>query len=347
MARSLRGEHTQNWHFGAAAVVTPEGRLVACLGDPQLRAFVRSTAKPVQLLPLLEAGGRDRFGLSAEEVAVMCSSHCGTEEHVQTVAALLARGECDVENLECGVHPPLNPEVARRLAERGLDAGPLHNNCSGQHAGSLLTCRLLELELAGYVRPEHPLQRLIGERLSAMTGVGEREMEIGIDGCQMPTYRLPLRAVAWAYARLADPAAGGVAGPRHQAIAEITGAITAAPHMLAGRGRFTTRLIAVTGGRLIGKEGAEGYYAVAVRGPVALGVALKIADGTDVCRNSVVLDVLRQLGVLSAAEFEELGTFYQPVTRNNVGDAVGRIVTDFELREATGRELEASVESSS
>jgi L-asparaginase II len=87
---------------------------------------------------------------------------------------------------------------------------------------------------------------------------------------------------------------------------------------------------------LVGKEGAEGYYAVAIRGPVPLGLALKIADGTELCRDSVVLDILRQLGSLSRAEFESLAGFHRPLLRNHGGDAVGEIVTEIELVDSKG-----------
>jgi L-asparaginase II len=116
---------------------------------------------------------------------------------------------------------------------------------------------------------------------------------------------------------------------------QITRALAAAPDMLAGPGRFTTRLIQVTAGRVLGKEGAEGFYAVAVRGPAALGVAVKVADGASRCRDGVVIDVLRQLGALSAAEVEQLEEFHRVPVRNHVGTVVGEVVPDVELVEAS------------
>jgi L-asparaginase II len=101
-----------------------------------------------------------------------------------------------------------------------------------------------------------------------------------------------------------------------------------APEMVAGPGRFTTRLIQATGGRVIGKEGAEGLYAVAVRGPVALGLALKVADGGERCRDGAVLDLLRLTGCLSAAELGGLADLHRPERRNHRGIVVGRIEPD-------------------
>jgi L-asparaginase II len=149
----------------------------------------------------------------------------------------------------------------------------------------------------------------------------------------VPAYRLPLAAAARGYAALADPAAAGLPGDVAAALRRASAAMGGAPEMVAGPGRFTTRLIAATGGRVVGKEGAEGFYAVAVRGPVALGIALKIADGGERCRDGAVLDLLRQMGSLSGEEFAALEDLYRPVLRNWREIAVGEVRPDVELEE--------------
>jgi len=165
---------------------------------------------------------------------------------------------------------------------------------------------------------------------------------VAVDGCSAPTFHLPLAALARAYAALVAPelapALHRLQAARREALAaacrRVVAAMTGAPEMVAGPGRFTTRLMRVTGGRLLAKEGAEGVYAVGVRGPVALGVALKIADGGERARDGVVLELLRQLGVLSGEEFAALDDLYRPVLVNHRGLAVGEVVTDFELEPA-------------
>ena len=112
--------------------------------------------------------------------------------------------------------------------------------------------------------------------------------------------------------------------------------MTGAPRMVAGSGRFTTRLMEVTGGRILGKEGADGFYGVAVRGPVALGLALKIADGSEVCRDGVVVEVLRQLGSLSGEEFQQLEGYHRRPIHNWSGEQVGELAPALELEETEG-----------
>lgn len=337
LATARRNGLPESYHFGAAAACTPDGRRVAHLGDPALATFVRSAAKPVQALPLVEAGGVERFGLEPADLALVCASHAGRREHVERARSLLERGGFGVDDLRCGAHRPLDEDAARALDAAGEEPTPLHNNCSGKHAGMLLACRALELPTEGYLHPDHPLQRRIGERLALLCGVAREEVGVAVDGCSAPTYHLPLAAAARAYAALVAPALaplGAGEGDVPAAAAQVVDAMTSAPEMVAGPGRFTTRLMRATGGRILGKEGAEGFYAVGVRGPVALGVALKIADGGERARDGVVIDLLRQLGVLSGEEHAALEDLRVPVRRNHRGLEVGDVTPDFELEEA-------------
>jgi L-asparaginase II len=312
-------------------VVTPEGELVARLGDASTATFLRSAAKPFQCLPLLAAGGERRHGLEAADLAVICASHSGTPAHVAQVESLLARGGLAAGDLACGAHAPFDRDSARALRRGGGVPTALHNNCSGKHAGMLLACRLLELPTAGYTEAGHPLQQRILAVVAALCGVPEASIGIGIDGCSVPCYRMPLAAAARGYAALGHPAGAGLAPERAAALGRIVRAMTGEPEMVAGAGRFTTRLMQVTGGRVLGKEGAEGFYAVAVRGPVALGLAIKIADGAERCRDAVVIGLLRQLGSLSGEECAALADLARPQLHNWRGLHVGEIVCEAEL----------------
>ena len=306
---------------------------MAWLGDPEIDTFLRSGAKPFQAVPLVAAGGCERFALEAAALALICASHGGTGEHVALAADLLDRGGFSVDELSCGPHPPLDGTAAEELRRSGRPPTRLHNNCSGKHAGMLLACRLLELPRAGYLAREHPLQRRILDELCRFAGLGAERITVAVDGCGAPAYRLPLAATARAYGALADPAAAGLEAERSAAARRIVEAMTGEPRMVAGAGRFTTRLMEVSGGRILGKEGADGFYAVAVRGPVALGVALKIADGSEACRDGVVLELLRQLGVLSGEELGRLGEFHRRPIHNWNGDVVGELAPALELEQ--------------
>ena len=332
-AVASRNGRPDSWHFAAAAVATPEGRLVSALGDPRVEAYPRSGVKPFQAMPLVRAGGCERFSLEAADLALICGSHSGTAEHVERVAGLLARGGFDAGDLGCAPHAPFDPVAAAWLRDNREPPNRLHNNCSGKHAGMLLACRLLDLPAAGYLALDHPLQQMVLSEVRRFARLEDRPVDSAVDGCGAPAYRLSLAAAARAYAALADPTAAGLDGPRRAAADRVVRAMTSEPSMVAGPGRFTTRLMEVTGGRILAKEGADGFYAAGVLGPVALGVALKIADGSEACRDGVVLELLRQLGSLSREELAALEEFYQRPIHNWNGDLVGELAPDLELRE--------------
>ena len=229
----MRNGLAESWHSGAVAVSTPEGGLVAGLGDPRAATFLRSAAKPFQALPLLLAGGAEHFALDDADVALICASHGGTPAHVERAESLLARGGFGVADLLCGPHPPMDAASARALAAGGVAPSPLHNNCSGKHAGMLLACRLLEFPAAGYTAPDHPLQRAALDHVARFCGVPTESIGLAVDGCSVPTFHLSLAAAARGYAALADPRAAGrvlgelqmwTAGAGVASLADVVGA---------------------------------------------------------------------------------------------------------------------------
>ncbi len=279
------------------------------------------------------AGGVERFDLEPADLALICASHGGRPEHAERAARLLERGGFDVADLLCGAHAPFDRAAARELRQRGKEPSALHNNCSGKHAGMLLACRLLELPTADYVDRDHPLQRLILGHMARLARVEESAIGIGIDGCSVPAFYLPLAAAARAYAALADPVAAGLPDEVAGALTQAASAMGSAPEMVAGPGRFTTRLIEATAGRVIGKEGAEGFYAMAVREPFPIGLAFKIADGGERGRDGVALDLLRQMGAISGEELAALDDLSQPPIRTVRGRTVGEVRPEVELQE--------------
>jgi L-asparaginase II len=329
LARSRRGGFTESWHFGAVAVNDAAGQVVATAGDGALPAFLRSAAKPFQAVAMLRSG-LARLEPTVEDLALICASHAGDEEHVEGVEALLRRHGQEPSALLCGAHEPLGADAAHRLRAAGRASTALHNNCSGKHAGMVLTCLEAGWSAADYGAEDHPLQVAVRAAIARFCGLEPADLEAGVDGCSVPTYRAPLHGVALAYARLADPSQCDDA--EDAAWAErIYGAMTGAPRLVAGAGQFTTRLIEAGRGAILGKEGADGLYAVALRGERPLGVAVKIADGTELCRGAVVVEVLRQLGALDGEQLEALADC-RVVDRLNVrGSRVGDIVAEVAL----------------
>ena len=330
-----RGGRVESVHRGSVAVVTEDGRLLAAAGDPVHPVFLRSSAKPFQLVPFLAAGGEKRFRLTTEEIALAAASHGGEPFHTRAALSMLEKGDFTVDDLHCGVHAPMHEETARALASRGEKASALHSNCSGKHAAMLLACRLFREDPKTYWRREHPLQRRILSVVSRMTGVPSAAIGLAVDGCSVPVFRVPLYNLALSYARLAGGRVAGEPVREFEARKRIRGAMTGSPEMVAGTGRFTTDVMRLFEGRLLAKEGAEAVYAMGARsaraGAGAIGIALKIEDGADRGRDAVTVEVLRQLGLATG---ERLATLQRLVTRpvrNVRGDIVGGMKPVFSL----------------
>lgn len=336
LARVYRGAHVESFHTGSIAVVDSLGRLLAFAGDPALRTCLRSAAKPFQAIPLLEYGGADEYDLSGEEIALTCASHGGEPLHVATAAALLRKGEFDEEDLLCGAHMPYDEKSAAELRASGEAPSPLHNNCSGKHAGMLLATHAMDVPSAHYIDAEHPLQVLMRSTLADFAGLAAEEIPIAVDGCGVPAFYLSLQRAAYAYARLMAPA---TLERYAESAANVVEAMTTFPYYVGGAWTMTTPLIDAFGGELLAKEGAEGFYAIGiapelaatlterlkVADDTALGIAMKIHDGSmNRGRNPVILRTLELLGIGTDVAWDM-------TIRNVVGTAVGEVRAEFEL----------------
>lgn len=342
-----RGDYLESIHYGSIAVVDSNGRLLAWAGDPSFRTFLRSAAKPFQAIPLIQEGGVEEYDLAPEEVALVCASHGGEPRHVATAAALLRKGELDESDLLCGIHVPFDERVAAELRAAGEQPTVLHNNCSGNHAGMLLASRMLDYPQSDYTSPDHPLQAQTIRILADFAGIDPGEIGVGVDGCGAPSFHMSLYRAGFAFARLGALArADGeeTALPRYAAASrEIFDAMTGNPEYVAGAWSMTTPLMGAIDG-LLGKEGAEGFYAIALEPglaapilerlgfdePLGIGIALKIADGSMARgRDSAVIRTLEQLGL--SIDSTSLAAYRERQIGSCTGEPIGLVRSDFEL----------------
>lgn len=307
-----RGALRESVHRVHVAVVGEGGALLSSCGDANLVMFPRSSSKPFQAVPLAETLPE----LPPEELAIACASHAGTPRHLEVVKRVLARAGLDASALRCGTHPPFDALAQADLIRAGEAPTVLHHNCSGKHAGMLLSCVRRGLDLETYTEADHPLQREIAA-LHAQLG-GTPEVRVGRDGCSVPALALPLHGGARLFARLAAPQ-----GEHAAALERVFAAMTAHPDLIAGAGRLDTELMPRVP-LCASKMGAEGYFGLALRatphGP--LGVAIKVEDGGERARAHATLAVLDALGVAYGAELPSL---YPRELHNFAGHLVGEV----------------------
>lgn len=330
-----RGPIVESVHYGAIAVSDVDGNLLAWAGNPGTIAYYRSSSKPIQAVPLVESGGADHFGLSDEEIAVVCGSHGGEDIHVRAVMNILDKIGVRPDALACGVHMPYDKATSEQLEESGDAPTALHNNCSGKHAGMLALARFYGWPIGGYENPHHPVQQLLREVVAQFAGMEPKQVAVGVDGCGVCTFSVPVSRMALSFARLAQP--GFWPEPRRGAVRRITHAMIAHPEMVAARqGRIDTDLMRAAGGTVIAKAGAEGVYCaarLAIDGEPGAGFALKLLDGDTQgrARNPAVIEALRQAGFLDEQTLNKLESYWLEEVRNRPGDVVGMVRPAFTL----------------
>jgi L-asparaginase II len=322
VVEATRGKRIESAHRGAGAVVDADGRVVMAFGDAERPVHPRSAVKALQALPLIESGAADRLGLSDREIALSCGSHSGGEDHVATARAMLAKAGFDERVLECGVHWPLGEEEARGLARLGRTPTALHNNCSGKHAGFVCLSCHMETPPNGYVAPDHAVQREVTAAIEGITGARLSEEMRGVDGCAIPTYAVPLIALARGFARLGT--GQGLSQERRIAAARIRASVAAYPLTVAGRGRFDTEVMSLIGARAFTKSGAEGVFCAALP-EVGLGLAVKADDGAGRAAQVMIAALIRRFGGFDDGTIARLAPFVSPRLLNWNGAEVGRL----------------------
>lgn len=326
-----RGGIVECVHFGAMAVVDSNGNLLTSLGDPRLVTFPRSSMKPLQALPFVEDGGPEHFGLTDEEVAILCASHHGTDEHVRVLRAIHAKADLTESDLQCGTHWPADKATVLVMRERGEEPTPYRHNCSGKHSGMLAQAVLHGYSKSDYLSMENPLQERILSTVAEMCETEPQSMAVGIDGCSAPVFAMPLYNFALAMARLADPAS--LDEPRASACRKITHAMMTHPVMVSGPGGLDTVLMDVMKGKAAVKGGAEGYQMISLmpdacgKGSPGVGVAFKISDGDSNRRATYALltALLKALGFKAEMASEAFSSFNAPILRNWRGLEIGEI----------------------
>lgn len=319
----VRGSITESRHRVQAVSVSASQDILAATDDAGRSTSFRSAAKPFQLLPFVERGHADALSVTDRELAVMTASHSGSPAHLELVRDLMGRLGLEPHQLVCGFHDPTDVTSLEALRVDPKLKSPLYNNCSGKHVGMLAFCLAEGWPLEGYANPDHPLQRLLVQTISAVCGVDPASLLMGVDGCGLPVFGLPLTNMALGYARFAQAVALG-GDPRARALQRIGGVMASHPEVVEGEGRLATDLMKVTRGRIVAKSGAEGLLLVAApaRGE---GVAIKCEDGAMRALGPASVELLERLSILTADESQALVGHRKTPVCNAAGACVGHL----------------------
>jgi len=322
-----RGAKVESVHRGAICVTDAGGKSVLSIGETQAPVFPRSAVKAIQALPLIESGAADAFGFGDRELSLACASHSGEDGHIALARDMLSRAGLDETCLECGGHWSSQGWVMRHQTTLYSDTPPaICNNCSGKHSGFVCTAAHRGIDPAGYIKRDHRIQQAVNEALQDVTGAQHDEDICGTDGCSIPTYAIPLSAMARGFARMAT--GQGIGDERARAAKRLLNACMDEPFFMAGTGRFCTRLMELGHMRLFAKTGAEGVFCGAIP-ELGLGIALKCDDGAVRASESMMAATFAHLLPKEDPLQEGLAALTNPRVTNWNGWTVGEIQVQF------------------
>lgn len=340
-----RGEVVEAVHRGSIVVVASDGFLLRSHGDPYTVAFLRSSAKPFQVLPFVENGGVEHYRYTPAELALSCASHETSQMHLDAVCALQQKTGIEEAQLQCGPHLPGDAEKLREVVQKNIVPTPNFNNCSGKHTSMLAFAKMRGYSLEDYLSLAHPIQREILKALAGMCDMPEEKIQTGVDGCSAPNFAMPLFNAALGMARLCDPR--DLDAKRATACKKIVAGMATHPEMVSNFGEFDCELMKVGGGKIVTKRGAEGFQILGllpgVIGERGLGIAFKATDGDPGRMNdslearprvrpAVTLEILRQLDALDEEQLKRLAAFGpKRVLKNYAGLVTGESRPAFEL----------------
>ena len=297
LAFQTRNGMVESVHYGSLVATAPGGRTLLSAGEPEAAFYPRSSLKPLQSVAMVRAG----LDLPADLLALTAASHSGAARHLDGASRILELHGLTPAALENSTDLPYGVREREEWLRSGGRPTQLAQNCSGKHAAMAATCVINGWPVQGYLEPSHPLQQLVAETVTELTG--EEPAGISTDGCGTPLFALTLAGMARAFGRLAsadlpDGMFDGGAPAAESPEAAVAHSMRRHPEMVAGEGRDVTELMRLLPGALA-KDGFEGIQLVGL--PDGRAIAVKISDGGDRARMPVTVRALEALDVDTSA----------------------------------------------
>ncbi|MBQ2690610.1 MAG: asparaginase [Clostridia bacterium] len=328
LIEEYRGGLLENTHYGYICVVDKDSNVVYSAGDVNSKVFYRSASKPVQALPTIAMGLDREFGLTDTECAIFAGSHTAQDVHVNALESIMRKAGIDENDLIMKPAVPADVQSNEERIRKGIPPRKVFHNCSGKHLSLMLLQRRLTGSVKGYHEISSPAQQTVLRAMAIASEVDKEDIGIGIDGCGVPVFAVPIKNIACAFKNLARPekmADEELA----EAARRFVPMINANPIMLRGRGFICGNINRDQ--NLIGKGGAMGVYGVALK-EEGLGISLKIADGTDYLWPFLLAGIFREIGYNKQETLDMLYSLNSGIIRNDNDLVVGEAKNVFELK---------------
>jgi L-asparaginase II len=291
LIEEYRDSILENIHRGCICGISERGEVRYAIGDIERLTFLRSSAKPIQVLPAIIRGLQEKFELTDKEQTMMAASHRGEPFHIEALESLSRKIGLSENDLLCLPTYPLDPERRDDLLIHNKKKRRIYHNCSGKHFGIMALCKMLGVSIEQYWHREHPAQREILKAVSILSGVPQHQVRMGVDGCGVPVFALPLKNIAQAYLRLACPDLI-TDGEFREAVRKLTRLMNENYEMIGGTRQICSTML--TDPNIVAKGGAKGVYCFGLK-EERLGFSLKISDGSEEEWPLIVAGILQQI----------------------------------------------------
>ncbi|WP_042354070.1 asparaginase [Bacillus rubiinfantis] len=317
----------ENVHIGMVCGVDEKGQTIYSAGNEEHYTFYRSACKPIQAIPVFLSNIITKYGLTRQEAAMFTASHRGETYHIEALESMLKKLPVNEEDLFCPPSYPLNEKPREAMLRENKEKRRIYHNCAGKHTGFVAVCREFGYPVEGYWKPEHPLQQQILQILSTLSEVPAAQINVGIDGCGVPVFAIPLKNMAITYLKLACPDLIEDA-PLQAAVRKMTSIMNEYPLMVASE-QFICSLL-LQDNNIVAKGGAQGVYCFGLK-KERVGFALKVLNGSEDVWPNVVASILEQIGYENKETIARLRELKPSIVKNDSGAEVGAVKETFTM----------------
>lgn len=329
LVEEYRGDLVECVHRGHICGVSYDGKVKYYVGDVDFVTYMRSSAKPIQVIPVIKNGLDKKFKLEDKEIAVMTGSHRAESFHVKALESIMGKIGVDEEELICLPTYPLSTNAREELLREKMPKRRIYHNCSGKHLGILTLCRFLGCDSKGYWEKENPAQREILKHISILADYPIEKIKVGTDGCGVPVFALPMRYIANAFLRLARPELIDDKDIR-DAVKKITRIMNENNEMVSNKNLICSTLLKDK--NIVAKGGAKGVYCFGLK-EEGLGFSIKIMDGSEDEWPFIVASILEQIDYKNKETIKNLYEIFPLELKNDNNRIVGVSKVKFKLKE--------------
>ena len=320
LTEEYRGRVLDLIHEGYIAVVDETGKLLYHAGNPDAVVYYRSASKPFQALPVIARHLEEKYGFTEEESVILAGSHLGEPFHVNAIQSMFQKAEMDLNDLIMNPAVPGSIDANEERIRLGLPPQKIYHNCSGKHTGAMVLQKELDPEhIKDYWRKDSAAQQEILRTISVLSEVPVDQVQVGIDGCGVPVFAVPVKNIAVAFKNIA--CIDTISDPDLQdAARRFIPRIHKYPHMMRGTGYLCSLINCDPD--LVAKGGANGVYGIGLK-KERIGISLKIKDGTEAIWPILIKEIFKQIGYYNEKTFKMLDSLNNGTIINDNGTPVG------------------------